>query len=105
MLDDAILAGGIHALQHDQHGPLFAGIQTLLHLFEPVDALREERLRLLAIGREVERRRRIVIGEPEPLRLVDPAGFYDFRKLHCRLLAPPSTTRGRIQAHKSKFPP
>src|SRR5262245_28501437 len=49
VLDDAILAGGIHVLQHHQDSPFFAGVEALLHLFEPADALREERLDLLAI--------------------------------------------------------
>ena len=85
VLDDAVLAGGIHALQHHEHGPAAVRVKPLLHVGEPADAVGEDRLHLIDIGREAECLRGIVIGEPEMPRLVDPAGFENFCKLHRRL--------------------
>jgi hypothetical protein len=85
VLDDAVLARSVHALQHDQHGPASVRIEALLHFREPADAFREDELRLVAVGLEAERFGGIVSGEPEPARPIDPARFYDLRKLHCRL--------------------
>jgi hypothetical protein len=86
VLDDAILAGGVHALQHDQHGPAPVGVEPLLHFGEPPDAVGEDRLHVVGLGGEAERFGGIVIGEPETARLIDPAGFHDLRKLHDRLM-------------------
>ncbi len=39
VLDDAILAGRIHALQHDQHRPVVVGIEPFLQLGEALGVL------------------------------------------------------------------
>ena len=59
MLDDAILAGGIHALEHDQHRPSAMGVQALLHVLEPRDAVGKDRADFFDVGRETETFRRI----------------------------------------------
>ena len=79
MLDHTVLAGGVHGLQHDEYGAFAVGIKLLLHLPEPGDAVGQHRLHILDIGRKAEGFRRIVVGEPKVPRLVDPAGFEDFR--------------------------
>ena len=67
VLDDAVFAGGIHALQHHEHGPAAVRVKPLLHVGEPADAVGEDRPHLIDIGREAECLRGIVIGEPEML--------------------------------------
>ena len=90
MLDDAVLARGIHALQHDQHRPLALGVQHLLPLGEPREALGEHRLHAVFVDGKAEILSRIVIGEPEAFRLVDPATLDDFWQLHLRLRIGPA---------------
>ena len=82
MLDDAVFAGGIHALEHDQHRPSAMGVQTLLHVSEPRDAIGKDRAHFLDVGRKAETFRRIEIGKLELVRLVDPAPFDDLGEFH-----------------------
>ena len=84
MLDDAVLAGRVHALQHDQNRPAAIGVKPLLQFLKPRDALFENRLHILDIGRQAEALGRIVIGELEMPRFVDAALFDNFRKVHRR---------------------
>src|SRR5262249_46970678 len=86
VLDDAVLASGVHALEHDKHGPAAVGVKALLHFGKLADAVGKDELRLGGLGGKAERLGGIVIGEPETPGLVDPAGFDDLGKLHCRLL-------------------
>ena len=73
MLDDAVLAGGVHALKHQQHGPLALGIEPLLQLGGAGDAMGQDRLYIPDVGRETERLGGIVIVKLEVLRIIDPA--------------------------------
>ena len=82
VLDDAVLAGGVHALQHDEHGPPPVRVEPLLHFLEPADAAGENLLHLIDFGGETEGLRGVVIGEPETRRLVDTAGFENLAKVH-----------------------
>ena len=86
VLDDAVLAGRIHALKHDEHGPTTVGVKALLQLLKPRDRIRENRLHVVHVGRKTEAFGRIMIGEPEMLRLVDPAVLDDLGKFHLGLL-------------------
>jgi hypothetical protein len=93
VFDDAVLARCIHALQHDQHRPLALGVQHLLPLGKPREALGEHRLHAVLVDGKAEILGRIVIGEPEAFRLVDPAPLNDFWQLHLRLrIGPPVRT-------------
>jgi hypothetical protein len=69
VLDDAILAGSIHPLQHDQQRPAPVGIEALLQLAEALEVVREHRLGVLLVEpagvRGIERR------EAETVRIVD----------------------------------
>ena len=86
VLDYAVLAGGVHGLQHDQHGPAPVRIEPLLQFRQPADAVGKDRLHLGGLGGQAERFSGTVIGEAETARLPDPAGLDDFRKLHGRLM-------------------
>ena len=85
VLDDAVLAGGIHALQHDEHRPAVLRVKPLLQPGEPADAVGEHRLDVILVDGQAEGFRRIVAGKPQAARLVDPAMFEDFGELHRRL--------------------
>ena len=78
VLDDAVLARGIHALQHDQHRPLALGVQHLLLFREPREALGEHRFHAVLVDGKAEILCRVVIAEPEMFRLVDPATLDEF---------------------------
>ena len=41
VLDGAVLAGGVHGLEDQQHGPAILGVQALLQLREQLHAQRE----------------------------------------------------------------
>ena len=82
VFDDAVLAGGIHALEHQQHRPLAVGEQPLLPIGKLGDAFGEDRPHLLDIGRETESLGRVVIGELEMCRPVDPALLDDLGEIH-----------------------
>ena len=82
VLDDAVLAGGVHALEHHQHAPLAAGVEALLQIRDPGNAVGENRLDVLDVGREAEALGRIMIGDPEVFRVIDPASLEDGGELH-----------------------
>jgi hypothetical protein len=54
VLDDAILAGGIHALQHNQHGPTSVRVKPLLHFGQLSDPIGKNGLHAVAIGGDAE---------------------------------------------------
>jgi hypothetical protein len=54
VLDDAVLAGGVHALQHDEYGPPPVRVEPLLHFLEPADAVGEDRLHPIDFVGETE---------------------------------------------------
>ena len=66
MLDHAILAGGIHPLQHDQQRPAAVGIEALLQFAEALEVVREHRLGALLVEpagvRGIERREAETVG-------------------------------------------
>ena len=66
MLDHAILAGGIHPLQHDQQRPAAVGIEALLQLAEALEVVREHRLGVVLVVpagvRGIERREAETVG-------------------------------------------
>src|ERR1700688_5023937 len=82
MLDDTVLAGGVHALEHDQHRPFAVGEQALLHFGELGDTVVEDSPYVLDIGREAEGLGRIESGELEMIRSVDPALLDDLSEIH-----------------------
>src|SRR5215472_9738534 len=82
VLDDAVLAGGIHPLEHDQHRPVGMSVETLLHGFEPRNSVGENCADLLDVGRKPKTLRRIEVGKLELFRLVDPAMLDDLGELH-----------------------
>ena len=87
MLDHAVLAGRIHALEHHQHAPLPLGVKPLLQFLDPGNAVGEHRLDVRVVGGKAEAFRRIVIGELEMPRLVDAAMLDDLGEVHGRLVA------------------
>ena len=81
VLDDAVLAGGVHALQHDQHRPLVVRVEPLLQFGEPLDVVGQHRLGFVLVEIEtagvggVERREPEAIGIVDAKRLRMLAGF------------------------------
>ena len=82
MLDDAVLAGRVHALQHDQHRPAVLGIEPFLQVAEALDVLGEHRLGVVLVDVETAGVGGIERGEPEPVGIVDAealgSGRWDF---------------------------
>src|SRR5262245_5234152 len=69
VLDDAVLAGRVHALEEEQRGPAVLRVETLLQLAQALDAVRQARLgRVLADPARVAR---IDVGELEALARLD----------------------------------
>jgi hypothetical protein len=87
VLDDTVLANRIHALEHQQHTPLAVGVETLLQLAKPGDALRQNWPYVLDVGREAEGLGWVMIGQPATSRFIDPASSENSGQLH-RCLAP-----------------
>ena len=87
VLDDAVLARRVHALEHQQHCPLAAGVKALLQFGELGDAVGEYRLDVLECGRQAEALGGIVIGELEMPRVIDPAPLDDLGEFHLSLAA------------------
>ena len=71
VLDDAVLAGGVHRLQHDQHRPGAAGVKPLLQIGKPRDALGEHRLGFGLVDGEAAAVGGVVVRQLELVRLVD----------------------------------
>src|SRR5262249_28905251 len=86
MLDDAVFAGRVHALEHDQHRPAAMGVEALLHILQARDAVGENRPHPFDVGRETKAFGRIEVGKLELVRLVDPAMFDDLGELHRQCL-------------------
>ena len=80
MLDDAVLAGRVHRLKHDQNRPVVSRIKSLLQILETLDAFLEKILRMVL--REAERFVRIGVGDTELVGLVDPKAFGDVGEIH-----------------------
>ena len=51
VLDDAVLAGSVPTLQHDEHGPLALCVKPFLHLFEARNRRIKRRFHVLDVGR------------------------------------------------------
>ena len=49
VVDDAVLAGGIHPLQHDEQRPAAVGIEALLQLGETLDVVRQHRFGVVLV--------------------------------------------------------
>ena len=49
VLDDAVLAGRVHTLQHDQHCPTILRVKPLLQIREPGNAVGEHRLDVVLV--------------------------------------------------------
>ena len=49
VVDDAVLAGGIHPLEHDEQRPAAVGIEALLQLGEALDVVREQCLGVILV--------------------------------------------------------
>ena len=84
VLDDAVLAGGVHRLQHDQHRPAVFRVKALLQFGELLDAGGQHRLGFFLIDSQAAALGRIVLRQPEFIRLVDTKSLGDAVKLHSR---------------------
>ncbi len=82
MFDDAIFARRIHALENQQHRPPAVGVEALLQFLKADDAVGENRLYALDVGRETEPLGRIMVGKLEMAGLVDAALFDDLGEFH-----------------------
>ena len=71
VLDRAVLAGRIHRLEDQQHRPAILRVELLLQLGEPLHTVCEHRLGFGLFEVETTGVGRVVIGEPELVRLVD----------------------------------
>ena len=71
VLDDAVLAGCVHALQDQEHRPSVLGVKPLLQIGEMLGMLGDDFLGLLLADREPAGIGWIVIRKLEGLRLVD----------------------------------
>src|SRR5262249_22277651 len=71
VLDDAVLAGGIHPLQHDQQRPAVVGIEALLQAAEALDVVRQHRLGLVLAEVDSAGVRTIDRGEAETAGMID----------------------------------
>ena len=67
VLDDAVLAGCIHGLEHDEHRPAVLGIEPLLQVGESPHAVGEDRLGIFLVERKAEVFGGMVISNPKPL--------------------------------------
>src|SRR5581483_12460458 len=52
VLDHAVLAAGVEALQHDEDGPLMLGVEPVLELGEPLHPVGKQRLGLVLLDIE-----------------------------------------------------
>ena len=84
VLDDAVLAGGVHRLQHDQHRPAVFGVKPLLQFGEPLDALGQHGLGIFFVDGQPAALGGIVLGQAEFVRLVDAEAFGDVLEFHDR---------------------
>ena len=82
MLDDAVLAGSVHALQDHQHRPATLGVEPRLQIGEPFDLLGEVDPGHLLVDVDAMRIGRIAVGKAEFLRPVDPRVFDDLLEFH-----------------------
>jgi len=64
---------------------LAVGVEALLKFLKPGNNGPEDWFHVVDVGRKAEALGRIVRGESEMPRLIDPAMFENFRKLHFRL--------------------
>src|SRR5262249_45015128 len=71
VLDQAVLAGRIHALEDQQQRPAVLGVELLLHVFELFDAVVEQLLRVVLLEVETAAASRIVAGQPEAFRRIN----------------------------------
>src|SRR5215813_14198196 len=82
VLDDAVFAGRIHALEHDQHRPLAVGVKPLLKFTEAAHAFGKNRSHVLDVSREAKSFGGVVVGKLELRRFVDPTVLDDLAELH-----------------------
>ena len=82
VLDGAVLAGGIHGLEHQQQRVLVLGVEPLLHLGEVDHALAQCGLRALlvagafaVVASEDADIARVVVAQAEALAAVDAVGL------------------------------
>ena len=76
MLDGAVFPGRIHGLENQQQPPLILGVELLLQLGEPCDALLQKRTGLLLIlGAQCASISRIDIPNPEALAIGNAIGL------------------------------
>ncbi len=75
VLDRAVLAGGVHRLEDQQHRPAILRVEHRLHLAQRADADLQGFLRLrLALGGEASGIGRVNALQPEALAIRDPVG-------------------------------
>jgi len=82
MLDDAVLARRVRALQDHKHRPATLRVEPLLQIREAPGILGELCLGLVPVDVDAVGIGRIAIGKPEFLRPVDPHVLDDFFDLH-----------------------
>jgi hypothetical protein len=93
--DDAVLAGGVHPLQHDQQRPAPICIEALLQPGETGDVVRERRLGVVLVEIEPAGIGAIERGEAEAAAMVDAGTcLINFESRSCRAPLTPDPTHG-----------
>ena len=82
MLDRAVLAGRVHALEDDQHRPAVLGVELLLHDPQTLDVVAKHRLGVVLVDVEALGIGGIVILQAEMLGIIDAKTFCNFGGLH-----------------------
>ena len=78
VLDDAVLAGRVHAPAAHQHRPAVVGVEPLLQFGEPLDVLRQHRLGVVLVEIEPAGVGRIDRRKPKAVGIVDAEALEDF---------------------------
>jgi hypothetical protein len=78
VLDDAVLAGGIHALQHDQDRPFVLGVELFLKFAETLGVFCEQCLDLILVELQPRSVSRIEVRQAETIGLVDAVALDEF---------------------------
>ena len=84
VLDGAVLASRVHALQHYEQCPPVAGVETFLQPGETLDVLRQHRVGVVLVEIEAAGVGRIERRKPEAFSIIDSVSLDQFRGLYGR---------------------
>jgi hypothetical protein len=84
MLDDAVLAGSVHALQDHQHRPAPFGIKPLLQFAEPLGVSLQHLLQIALVVTKAAGVGGIEIAQPKIVWAVDAVARSDVGGFHGR---------------------